>query len=279
MLTNSGKAVTLMVVRGLSHRYQTVSQLSGACGAVKALDNVNLVVCARSTLAIVGESGAGKSTLARCVALLERPIAGEILLDGRNLLALEKQPLLRVHRAVQLVFQDPASSLNPRLTAAEIIAEPLFIQREGTRTEQYQRALQLMDQVGLPAKYQSKRPLEFSGGQRQRLALARALALKPRLLIFDEALSSLDLENQELILQLLTDLQDEHSLTFIHISHDLNLVSRIADEIAVMYEGRIVEQKPAAMLLESQEHPYARELFSARKSVESILAMRFAGTL
>jgi oligopeptide transport system ATP-binding protein len=265
MLTHSRKAVPLMVVRGLSHHYQTASQLSGARGAVKALDSVNLVACAGSTLAVVGESGAGKSTLARCMALLERPIAGEILLDGRNLLALEKQALLRVRRAIQLVFQDPTSSLNPRLTAAEIIAEPLFIQREGTRTEQYQRALQLMGQVGLPAKYQSKRPLEFSGGQRQR--------------IFDEALSGLDLENQELILQLLTRLQDEHFLTFIHISHDLNLISRIADEIAVMYEGGIVEQKPAAMLLESQDHPYARELFSARKSAESILAMRFAGAL
>jgi peptide/nickel transport system ATP-binding protein len=270
---------SLLIVRGLSHEYRNTHLLSGFRPPVQALENIRLVVRRRSTLAVVGESGAGKSTLARCLALLERPTAGEILLNGQNLLALSKRQLFRVRPSIQLVFQDPTSSLNPRLTAAEIIAEPLVVQRQGTRAQQYQRARELMNQVGLPPKWSGKRPLEFSGGQRQRLAIARTLALKPTLIIFDEALSSLDLDSQELILQLLAALQTEHSLTYIHISHDLNLICQIADEIAVMHRGRIVEQKPTNTLIESQDDPYARELFATRLSTDSILTARFAEML
>lgn len=270
---------SVLIVRGLSHKYRSTHLLSGSRPLVQALENIHLVVRRQSTLAVVGESGAGKSTLARCLALLDRPTAGEILLNGQSLLALSKRKLFEVRPRIQLVFQDPTSSLNPRLSAAEIISEPLAVQRQGTRAQQHQRARELMDQVGLPAKWSGKRPLEFSGGQRQRLAIARALALKPTVIIFDEALSSLDLDSQELILQLLADLQTEDSLTYIHISHDLSLICQIADEIAVMHRGRIVEQKPANKLLESQDDIYARELFATRLSIGSILTARFAEML
>jgi ABC-type glutathione transport system ATPase component len=277
MLSQVSTGEPLVIVQGLSHCYQRTNLLSRSHSPVQSLSDVNLSVRRGSTLAVIGESGAGKSTLARCMALLETPTTGKILLDGRNMLAFDKQERFRIRRKIQLVFQDPTSSLNPRLTAAEIISEPLVVQREGTRPEQYHRALELMDQVGLAARYSAKRPLEFSGGQRQRLAIARALALKPSLLILDEALSSLDLENQELIVQLLTALQTEFSLTFVHISHDLDFVKRIADEIAVMYRGRIVEQQPAAKLVERKHDSYSQKLFSARRPVNAILAARFQG--
>ena len=151
-----------------------------------------------------------------------------------------------------------------------------MVQREGTAAQRLQKALELMDHVGLPAKWSGKRPLEFSGGQRQRLAIARALALSPRLIIFDEALSSLDIENQELILRLLAALQQQRSLTYIHVSHDLNLVRRVADEIAVMHQGRIVEHKAAPALLAHQQDAYTRELFAGQMPVRSMLAERFA---
>jgi ABC-type glutathione transport system ATPase component len=278
MRTHTANTAELLVVRGLSLQYHKTSLFSGAVSEVPAFEDIALTVRRNAVLALVGESGAGKSSLARCLALLERPTKGEILLEGRSILNLNKKELLSVRRTVQLVFQDPTSSLNPRLTAAEIIAEPLFVRREGTTAVRHQRALQLMDHVGLPMKWSGKRPLEFSGGQRQRLAIARALALKPSLVIFDEALSSLDIENQTWILQLLADLQAEQSLTYIHVCHDLNLVSRIADEIAVMHEGRIVEHKSTARLLEQQDHPYTRQLFAERSSLESILMDRFAET-
>ena len=275
----SSRAAPLLTVRGLSHQYGRSGSLSHSLPAVQSLEHVDLVVRRQTALAVVGESGAGKSTLARCIAQLEMPTAGQIFFDGQNLLTLGKPGLFSVRRTIQLVFQDPTSSLNPRLTAAEIIAEPLVVQREGTRAQQHQRACELMDQVRLSAQSSGKRPFEFSGGQRQRLAIARALALRPKLIIFDEALSSLDLQNQESILQLLASLQAEHSLTYVHISHDLNLMSQIADEIAVMYKGRIVEQNSTDMLLKSQDHPYSRELFSARRSAGSILAGRFVEAL
>jgi len=276
MCTPSTETPALLVARGLSQQYRKTNLFSGSVLAVPAFEDVSLVLHRRTTLALVGESGVGKSSLARCLTLLEKPLRGELLFEGQNLLKLSKDELLPFRRAIQLVFQDPTSSLNPRLTAAEIIAEPLLVQREGASGLRHQRALQLMGQVGLPMKWSDKRPLEFSGGQRQRLAIARALALRPSLIIFDEALSNLDIESQELILRLLADLQSEHRLTYIHVSHDLQLVSRIADECAVMHQGRIVEHKPIARLLEHQDDPYTRELFAGMSSVESILKNRFA---
>ncbi|MGH9712972.1 MAG: ATP-binding cassette domain-containing protein [Candidatus Acidiferrales bacterium] len=256
--------------------YEQRRPLSKAKFTVQAFNGVNLTINRGKTLALVGESGAGKSSLARCLALLETPTSGELWLDGLNLLTFGRRQVSVMRRQIQLIFQDPVSALNPRLSAGEIVAEPLLIQKEGTKTERRQRALELMDQVGLPRNSERKLPHEFSGGQKQRLAIARALTLHPKLLIFDEALSNLDIANQEQILKLLSDLQTEHSLTYLHVSHDLRLVSQFADEIAVMHEGKIVEQEEAPELFARPKHLYTQELLAAMPSLESICEERFA---
>ena len=266
----------LVSIRGLSKQYVQQRPLTLAKFTIQAIENVDLTVHRGTTLALVGESGAGKSTVARCLSLIEIPTAGEIWFDGANLLALSRKALFPLRRQIQIIFQDPASALNPGMTAAEIIAEPLAIQHQGTKSQRRSRALELMEQVGLPAKWESKLPLEFSGGQRQRLAIARALALEPKLLILDEALSGLDLANQEMILRLLANLQAMHCLSYVHVSHDLRLVSGLADEVAVMYQGRVVEQKSAPELFAHPEHPYTQDLLDAMPSLESICEERFA---
>lgn len=271
----TARSEIFLCAQNLGKHYVQRRPLTRAKFIVQAFQDVNLAFHRGTTLAIVGESGAGKSSLARCLALLETPTQGEIWCEGRNLLLLRKSELLPIRRKVQLVFQDPASALNPRFTAGEIVAEPLLIQRIGTKAQQRERALGLMEQVGLPAKWERKFPFEFSGGQRQRLAIARALALEPKLLVFDEILSNLDLANQEIILQLLNELQRAHSLTYIHVCHDLRIVSRIADEVAVMHAGRIVEQKPATELFANPGDPHTKELFEAMPSLEMIAAGRF----
>lgn len=273
--SGDGYAPAFLEIRGLSKTYVSRRPLSRARFSVEALKDINLRVRRDATLAIVGESGAGKSTVARCLALLEKPTEGEILFEGHDLLALSGQELFRVHRKIQLIFQDPTSALNPRLTAEEIIAEPLVIQRSGTRDEQRRKSHELLERVGLPAQCVRRHPLEFSGGQRQRLAIARALALEPSLLILDEALSSLDAANQQAILGLLVELRSAFSFTCIHICHDLRLVSELADEVAVMCGGVIVEHRAAADLFASPTHPYTQELLAAMHSLESICAERF----
>jgi ABC-type glutathione transport system ATPase component len=266
----------LVRIEQLSKQYVQRRPLTRAKFTVHALDNASLTIRRGATLALIGESGSGKSTLARCLALLEQPSAGSIWFAGQNLIGLNPKELFPFRRRIQLIFQDPTSALNPRMSAAEIVAEPLAIQSEGTKAWRRQRGLELMEQVGLPSRWERKRPFEFSGGQRQRLAIARALALEPELLILDEALSSLDLSNQEMLLNLLSNLQAAHSLTYLHVSHDLRLVSQCADEVAVMNERTIVEQKSAHELFASPEHPYTRELLAAMPSLESICAARSA---
>ena len=276
MPSHSHQFEPLLRVSGLGKQYVQRRPFSRQKIVVSAFQDVSLTLFPGTTLALVGESGAGKSSLARCIALLERPSAGEIELAGENLLALDAEQLLPIRREIQMIFQDPSSALNPRLTACEIIAEPLLVQREGTKSQRRARALQLMEQVGLDPAWEQKMPLEFSGGQRQRLAIARSLALGPRLLILDEALSNLDAANQALILKLLADLQAAHSLSFLHISHDLRLVSEFADHVAVMFQGRIVESKSTKKLFAAPEHSYTRELLASVRSVESILLERSA---
>lgn len=266
----------LIEVRNLSKQYVHRRRLSRAKVKVGALVDISLKICRGSTVAIVGASGSGKSTLARCIALLEQPTQGEIIFEGRSLRQLSARELFPVRRRIQLIFQDPTSALDPRLSAAELIAEPLVVQRIGTSEERLAKAREAMERVGLPARSESKRPLEFSGGQRQRIAIARALVLEPALLILDEALSSLDLANQESILALLSELQRAYALTYVHISHDLRSVSEFADEIAVMHAGRIVEQKSAAELVAKAEHQRTQELLAAMRTVESICAERRA---
>jgi peptide/nickel transport system ATP-binding protein len=260
----------LVSVEHLGKRYVQRGQFSRTGHTVHALQDASLTICRGATLALVGDSGSGKSTLARCLALLEKPSAGKITFDGRDLLALSSKELFAARSQIQMIFQEPASALNPRMTALEIVAEPLAIQKRGTKAERRARALEGLARVGLRTDCQGKRPMEFSGGQRQRLAIARALVLEPQLLIFDEALSSLDLSSQEMILRLLAELQVERLLTYLYISHDLRLVSQFADEIAVMNNGRIVEQQPTAKLFAEPSQEYTRDLLIAMPSLESI---------
>jgi peptide/nickel transport system ATP-binding protein len=268
--------VPVLELRNLGKEYVQTQPFARTKFTVQAFENINLAVPRGVTLAIVGESGAGKSSLARCLAFLESPSRGEIFFDGKSALGLPKQQLLLLRRQIQLIFQNPTASLNPQFSALEIIAEPLRIQRIGTGAEQRERAIELMELVGLSTGAASKRPLEFSGGQRQRLAIARALALEPKLLILDEALSNLDRANQENILHLLNDLQSARALTYLHISHDLRLVSRFADEVAVMRSGRIVEHKATMELFTRPEHSYTRHLLGAMEPMEAIWLGRSA---
>jgi peptide/nickel transport system ATP-binding protein len=274
--SGANRAEPLLRVASLSKRYVQQRTFSRTEFTVNAFQDVDLELFRGKTVALVGESGAGKSSLARCLALLERPDSGKIEMEGENLLALNRKALFWIRRRVQMIFQEPVSALNPRFTACEIIAEPLAIQGEGTQLQRRERVLQLMEQVGLDAKWERKLPFEFSGGQRQRLAIARALSLKPSVLILDEALSNLDAPNQALILELLGQLQVSHSLAYLHISHDLRLISQFADEVAVMYGGRIVESKKTHDLFAAPEHSYTKELLATVHSVESILLARSA---
>jgi ABC-type glutathione transport system ATPase component len=266
----------LVRVRDLRKEYVQRRPLTQKKFTIHALNGVDLTIRRGATLALVGESGAGKSTLVRCLSLVERPMGGEIWWNDANLLALTKQALFSMRRRIQIIFQDPTSALNPGMSAAEIIQEPLAIQKIGTRDERRVRALELMEQVGVPSKWAGKLPMEFSGGQRQRLAIARALALEPQLLILDEALSNLDLANQEIILRLLHDLQALHGLTYVHVAHDLRMVAELADEVAVMYEGRIVEQNSVREIFDHPEHPYTQDLLAMAPTMESIVAAREA---
>lgn len=278
-MTSFGSAISerpLVQIKGLTKQYVQRRPFTREKFTVRALDNVNLTVGKGTTLGLLGESGAGKSTLVRCLALLEAPSSGEIWFDGVNVLTLKKKGVSGLRRQIQIIFQDASSALNPRLTAGEIIAEPLVIQREGTKEQRRQRTLGLMEQVGLPANAERKLPLDFSGGQRQRLAIARALALEPRLLIFDEALSHLDLANQEIILELLALLQKTHALTYIHVSHDLRMLSGMTDEIAVMYESKVVEHKSTPEIFAHPEHAYTRDLLEAMPALETICRERLA---
>lgn len=266
----------LLRVCGLCKQFAPRRNFSRTKFLVSAFESVDLQLFRGRTLALVGESGAGKSTLARCIALLERPSSGNITLDGVELLTLDNRQLFPMRRRIQLIFQDPASALNPQMTALEIIAEPLAIHNVGTKAERRERALHLMEQVGLETAAAQKTPFEFSGGQRQRLAIARALALEPELLILDESLSALDALNRDLIVQLLVNLQAARALAYLYVSHDLRLVSQFADEVAVMYQGKIVEQRKTRELFAHPAHFHTRELLSTVHSVESILLERSA---
>jgi ABC-type glutathione transport system ATPase component len=267
-------AEPILRVNGLTKSYVQRGALTHARYMVHAFTGVNLVVNRGATLAIVGESGAGKSTLARCLALLEQPDSGEICYGGRDVANLTSRDLLPFRRQIQLMFQDSTSALNPRLPAGELIAEPLLVQNVGTPAEHRDRALDLMHSVGLPPESANKYPFEFSGGERQRIALARALALEPRLLILDEALSNLDVVRQQAMLDLLARLQAEHSLTYIHILHDLRLVSQFGREVAVMHNGKVVEQSTAEELFARPRHPYTRQLLDAMPPLDLLLLER-----
>jgi peptide/nickel transport system ATP-binding protein len=257
----------LLEVRGLSKKFVQKRMLSRKKFAVTSLDGIDLSLSSGSTMAVLGRSGSGKSTLARCLAGFETPDAGEILLEGNPITTAEKNKG-GARRPVQMIFQDAATSLNPRFTARQIVAEPLEIARWKSEAERTARALQLMEEVGLDRDWASRLAGEFSGGQRQRLALARALAADPRLLVMDEALSGLDMPLQAQMVRLLMELQSRHGLTYLYISHDLNFISLFAQEVVVMDSGRIVERTTPEKLCQSV-HPATRELVEASERLHA----------
>jgi ABC-type glutathione transport system ATPase component len=256
------KMQPLLKVENLVKRYVRRS-LVGAREELLALDGVSLTILPGTTLAVVGESGSGKSTLAACLACLESPTSGDIWFQKINIAKGEESVRRQVRPQIQLIFQDPASSLNPRWGVLDILLEPLILQRELSREEMDLRATSLLERVGLSSDVAARFPTELSGGQRQRLAVARALALEPRLLILDEALSALDCSVQAQIANLLIDLQSSLGMTYLFITHDLAMAAHLADEIAVMDRGRIVEQGPAETILKQPKHDITRQLLAA----------------
>lgn len=230
---------------------------------VRAVEDVSFTIRKGETLGLVGESGCGKTTVGRMLLRLIEPTAGSIRFGGRDLLGLDRKQLRQLRPRLQIIFQDPYSSLNPRRTVGDAIGEPLFVHGRARGAELDRKVTELLERVGLPGSYRSRYPHEFSGGQRQRVCIARALALGPELLVCDEAVSALDISIQAQILNLLDDLQSEYGLTYLFISHNLNVVRHIADRIAVMYLGKLVEVADAHSLFEAPRHPYTRALLSA----------------
>ena len=228
-----------------------------------ALNGVSFTVFPGTTLAVVGESGSGKSTLASCLACLESPTAGNIWFEGKDIVKVEERVRRQLRPQIQLIFQDPASSLNPRWSVLEILLEPLILRRKFTREEMKQCASSLLERVGLSPDFVERPPTELSGGQRQRLAIARALTLEPKLLILDEALSALDCSVQAQIANLLRELQSSLGMTYLFITHDLAMAVYLADEIAVMSRGRIVELGSAEQILDQPQHETTRQLLRA----------------
>jgi oligopeptide/dipeptide ABC transporter ATP-binding protein len=228
-----------------------------------AVDRVNLSLATGETLGLVGESGCGKSTLALTIMRLYEPNGGRILFDGKEITHLEEQELKSVRRQMQMVFQDPLASLNARLTVEQIIREPLEIHRLGTKTERAKEVARLLERVGLSAHDRYRFPSEFSGGQQQRIGIARALALRPRLLICDEPVSALDVSVQAQILNLLRDLQDEFALSYLFISHNIAVTAFMSRRIGVMYLGRLVEIGNSQQITSAPQHPYTQALLAA----------------
>ncbi|MCU1309107.1 MAG: oppF [Candidatus Angelobacter sp.] len=259
----------LLQVTDLSKTYVRSRWPFGAKVHVKALDSVSFTLEAGSSIAFVGESGSGKSTLGMCISRLLEADSGKVLMNGTDLFSLSGTSLREVRSKLQLVFQDAATSFNPTFTAGQVICEPMVIRAIGSRAEQQQRAIDLMERVGLPVDSISRSPMQFSGGQRQRLAIARALAADAEVIILDEALSGLDMSVQADIANLLLTVQAERRLALIYISHDMELAGYLADEIAVMSEGRIVERGLSSRLLQRPEHPQTQALINAMLSFES----------
>lgn len=240
-----------------------VSELVKHFGSVRAVDGVTFTINEGETLALVGESGSGKTTLGRCVLRLIEPTAGEIRFDGCDLLSLRAAALRRVRQKVQIIFQDPFSSLNPRMSIGQAVAEPLIVHRACPSSEVPSRVAQLLSLVGLSQEHVNRPPHEFSGGQRQRVVIARALALNPKLIVADEPVSALDVSVQAQILNLLQDLQDSLGISYLFISHNLSVVRHVAHRTAIMYLGRIVEMGPTESLFNRPHHPYTQALISA----------------
>jgi oligopeptide transport system ATP-binding protein len=264
---NAGEpAAPLLEVRGLAMHFP-ISEgivLNRKIGDVKAVDGVDFTIRRGETLGLVGESGCGKTTTGRCILRLERPTAGQILFDGRDVNRMERRELTALRRRMQVIFQDPYSSLNPRMKVGDIIGEPIKVhdvERDGRRRRE--RVRELLAVCGLDPKFTDRYPHEMSGGQRQRVGIARALALDPEFIVCDEAVSALDVSIQAQVINLLEDLRERFGLTYLFIAHDLSVVRHLCQRVAVMYLGRIVEMAASDELFDNPLHPYTQALLSA----------------
>jgi oligopeptide/dipeptide ABC transporter ATP-binding protein len=253
----------LLEVTNLVKHFRVASGPFRPALTIKAVDDVSFTLAERETLAVVGESGCGKSTLGRAVLRLVEPSAGSIRFDGRDVRAAIPRALRALRRAMQMVFQDPYASLNPRMTIGAILGEPLSLHGLARGKAKAERVGELLRMVGLPPSYAARYPHEFSGGQRQRIGIARALAVSPRIIVADEPVSALDVSIQAQIINLLQDLQDQLGLAYIVVAHDLTVVRHMSDRVAVMYLGRIVEMAPTRELFARPRHPYTRALLAA----------------
>jgi len=256
--------MSLLEVRNLKKHFPVGDGLfSRKKGAVKAVDGVNLAVYEGETLGLVGESGCGKSTLGRTILRLIEPTGGEVIFQGKNLLAMSQRELRDTRREMQIIFQDPYASLNPRMRVGDIIGEGLEIHRLAKGKAKRDRVMELLHQVGLREDHYARYPHEFSGGQRQRIGIARALAVSPKFIVCDEPVSSLDVSIQAQIINLLQELQEKMHLTYLFISHDLRVVEHISHRVAIMYLGKVVEIANSETIYRDAKHPYTRALLSA----------------
>jgi oligopeptide transport system ATP-binding protein len=265
-ILSNDQRVPLVKVRNLKKHFPINSGLivQRQVGAVKAVDDVSFDVYTGETLGLVGESGCGKSTTGRTVLQLYKPTSGSIMFEGQELTTMKPDELRKMRRRMQMIFQDPFASLNPRMSVGNIIAEPLRVHNiYDNKQEMLEFVEDLMQRVGLNPYYVNRYPHEFSGGQRQRIGIARALALKPSFIVADEPISALDVSIQAQVVNLLEDLQSEFNLTYLFIAHDLSMVRHICDRVAVMYLGKIVEFGPTDEVYENPQHPYTQSLLSA----------------
>ncbi|MDJ0609897.1 MAG: peptide ABC transporter ATP-binding protein [Kiloniellales bacterium] len=261
-------APAILVANDLARHYEVKGGFFGGRATVKALAGASFALSPGKTLAVVGESGCGKSTLARVVTLIEKPTEGQLLIDNADVADASEESLKKLRQEVQIIFQDPYGSLNPRKKVGTIIEEPLVINTRMSAAERRERGEAMMAKVGLRPEHYGRYPHMFSGGQRQRIAVARALMLQPRVLVADEPVSALDVSIQAQVLNLLMDIQEEFNLAYLFISHDLSVVRHIADELMVMYLGRPVEQGGRDAIFESPAHPYTRALLASTPAVD-----------
>jgi oligopeptide/dipeptide ABC transporter ATP-binding protein len=264
----TASAAPLLEVRDLVKHYAGGGLFARKAPPVRAVDGVSFEIGPGETLGLVGESGCGKSTVGRTVLRLQEPTSGRAVFEGQDLFALAREPLRRLRRRMQIIFQDPYGSLNPRMTIGDAVGEGLEIHRLAPKAEIPKRVAALLEEVGLDPGYARRYPHEFSGGQRQRIGIARALAVEPAFIVCDEPVSALDVSVQAQVLNLLADLQQRRGLSYLFIAHDLAVVRQVAHRVAVMYLGRIVEEGPTEALLRQPSHPYTVALLSAAPEPE-----------